>query len=145
MDARERRWLFLLVGIFLVFNVVTLSPAIPWQNWLLWSDPTPDQSVAIEFGDYEIRLPAEGIDREPSGRELDKLRELAAELVRRQLPDGSWSNTFTDAREDDPLVATPWAAAALAICRRWVGTATDAPAPSCSGRGTEDEHPSGPQ
>jgi cytochrome c oxidase subunit 2 len=62
MDARERRWLFLLVGIFLVFNVVTLSPAIPWQKWLLWSDPTPDQSVAIEFGDYEIRLPAEGIE-----------------------------------------------------------------------------------
>jgi hypothetical protein len=43
---------------------------------------------------------------------------LATELLRRQLPDGSWSNTeYTDAKEDDPLVATPWAAAALAICR----------------------------
>lgn len=62
MDARERRWLFLLVGVFLVFNVITLSPAIPWQKWLLWSDPTPDQSVSVEFGDYEIRLPAEGIE-----------------------------------------------------------------------------------
>ncbi|MHC5056346.1 MAG: prenyltransferase/squalene oxidase repeat-containing protein [Planctomycetota bacterium] len=72
-------------------------------------------------------------------------RELAAELVQRQRPDGSWSNTFTDAREDDQLVATPWAAAALAICRHQVETATDAPAPACSGSGAGDEHPSGPR
>ena len=42
---------------------------------------------------------------------------LAAELIRRQRPDGSWTNTYTDAKEDDPLVATPFASAALAICR----------------------------
>ena len=42
---------------------------------------------------------------------------LAAELIRRQKPDGSWVNRYTDAKEDDPLVATPFAAAALAICR----------------------------
>jgi hypothetical protein len=43
---------------------------------------------------------------------------LAEELLKRQRPDGSWINRFTDAKEDDPLVATPWAAAALAICRQ---------------------------
>ena len=44
--------------------------------------------------------------------------ELAGEMLRRQHPDGSWTNRgVTDAKEDDPLVATPWAAAALAICR----------------------------
>jgi squalene-hopene/tetraprenyl-beta-curcumene cyclase len=42
---------------------------------------------------------------------------LAAELIKRQRDDGSWVNRFTDSREDDPLVATPWAAAALAVCR----------------------------
>ena len=42
---------------------------------------------------------------------------LAEELIRRQRPDGTWTNRFTDAKEDDPMVATPWAAAALAICR----------------------------
>jgi len=62
MDPRERRWLFVLIAVFLVFNVVTLSPLIPWQEWMLWSRPDPDQSVSIEFGDYEIRLPAEGIE-----------------------------------------------------------------------------------
>jgi len=42
---------------------------------------------------------------------------LAEELISRQRPDGSWVNRYTDAKEDDPLVATAWAAAALAICR----------------------------
>jgi hypothetical protein len=42
---------------------------------------------------------------------------LAAELMRRQRPDGSWRNRFTDAKEDDALVSTPWAAATLALCR----------------------------
>jgi cytochrome c oxidase subunit 2 len=62
MDHRERNWLFVLIGVFLVFNVVTLSPLIPWQRWLLWSKPEPNQTVRVEFGDYEIRLPAEGVE-----------------------------------------------------------------------------------
>jgi hypothetical protein len=43
---------------------------------------------------------------------------MADALLKRQQPDGSWSNEFTDTKEDDPLVATPAAAAALVICRR---------------------------
>lgn len=62
MDVRERRWLYVLIGVFLVFNAVTLSPLVPWQEWLLWSKPVPDQSVSIEYDDYEIRLPPEGIE-----------------------------------------------------------------------------------
>jgi squalene-hopene/tetraprenyl-beta-curcumene cyclase len=42
---------------------------------------------------------------------------FADELLARQRPDGSWVNRYTDAKEDDPLIATPWAAAALAIGR----------------------------
>ena len=61
MDRKERNWLFFLIAVFMVFNVVTLSPLIPWQQWLLWSKPTPDQTVTVEFGDYEIRLPEGGI------------------------------------------------------------------------------------
>ncbi len=62
MDIKERRWLYVLIGVFVVFNAVTLSPIVPWQKWLLWSKPTPDQRVPIEFGEYEIRLPAQGIE-----------------------------------------------------------------------------------
>jgi len=42
---------------------------------------------------------------------------LAEELLRRQRPDGSWVNEAVDVREDDPVVATAQAAAALAACR----------------------------
>lgn len=42
---------------------------------------------------------------------------LSEELLRRQRPDGSWASAFHDGKEDDPLVATPLAAAALTICR----------------------------
>ncbi|MEE9211035.1 MAG: hypothetical protein V3U29_00090 [Phycisphaeraceae bacterium] len=48
---------------------------------------------------------------------VDWAYALADELINRQLFDGSWSNSYTDGKEDDPLVATPLAAAALAVCR----------------------------
>jgi len=50
---------------------------------------------------------------------------LAEELIARQKRDGAWRNVYSDsknpdypgAKEDDPLVSTPFAAGALAICR----------------------------
>lgn len=62
MDRRERNWLFVLIGVFVAFNVITLSPLVPWQKWQLWSKPVPDQVVVVEFGDNEIGLPPEGIE-----------------------------------------------------------------------------------
>ncbi|MDH7486392.1 MAG: hypothetical protein QHJ81_08985 [Anaerolineae bacterium] len=62
MERSERLWLGVLVLVFLVFNAVTLSPVVPWQKWLLWSHPRPDQQIFIEFEDYEIKLPAQGIE-----------------------------------------------------------------------------------
>ena len=56
-------------------------------------------------------------DFQRDGKTVDWARDLAVELLRRQNPDGSWTNSYTDGREDDPLVAAPWAASALAICR----------------------------
>lgn len=43
--------------------------------------------------------------------------QLAEELLRRQRVDGSWRNDATEMREDDPLVATPFALAALGLAR----------------------------
>jgi hypothetical protein len=42
---------------------------------------------------------------------------LATELIRLQSSDGSWKNTATEMREDDPIVATSFAIAALALAR----------------------------
>jgi cytochrome c oxidase subunit 2 len=61
MDVRERRWLFVLIGVFVAFNAITLSPLVPWQRWLLWSRPVPRQHFAIVFDNYHIELPPGGI------------------------------------------------------------------------------------
>ena len=45
---------------------------------------------------------------------------LARELIRRQRNDGTWINRFTASKEDDPLVATSFAAGALGICRTFL-------------------------
>lgn len=44
-------------------------------------------------------------------------RDLVEELLARQRPDGSWVNRFTMVKEDDPLIATSFAAAALSLAR----------------------------
>lgn len=53
-------------------------------------------------------------DEEGVAAALDK---VMYKIEKNQRADGSWTNRCTDAKEDDPLVASPWAAAALAICR----------------------------
>jgi Prenyltransferase and squalene oxidase repeat len=57
---------------------------------------------------------------ECDGRRIAWAEVLATELVRRQRDDGSWANRFTASKEDDPLVATPFAAGALGICRTFL-------------------------
>jgi hypothetical protein len=71
-------------------------------------------SVAHAFAALELK------EIETASGKLKWAEALAEELMNRQRPDGSWSNRFTDAREDDPLLATSWAAAALAICRETI-------------------------
>jgi hypothetical protein len=51
----------------------------------------------------------------PAGR--DWAAELGRELARRQNADGSWANPVELVRENDPLVATSQALAALATVR----------------------------
>jgi len=61
MEKEERTWFGVLVVVFLAFNIITLSPLVPWQQWLLWSRPTPTQRIAVEFENYQIKLPPQGI------------------------------------------------------------------------------------
>ncbi len=61
MNRAEKRWLFFLLGAAALFNVVTLSPLIPWQQWLLWTHPAPDARVPVAFADSTIRLPPQGV------------------------------------------------------------------------------------
>lgn len=61
MERKEQLWFALLIVIALTFNIVTLTPAIPWQKWLLWSQPAPAKSFTVDMEDYEIRLPRDGM------------------------------------------------------------------------------------
>lgn len=61
MDVREKRWLYVLIAVFLVFNIVTLSPLVPWQQWLMWSNPTPSKTFAVEVADYNMTFPDKGV------------------------------------------------------------------------------------
>ena len=57
-------------------------------------------------------------DVETKAGKLRWAEALARELFSRQRADGSWANSFANAKQDDPLVTTPLAAAAVAICRQ---------------------------
>lgn len=43
--------------------------------------------------------------------------DLATALLQKQREDGSFANPFTDGKEDDPLIATPFALRAMIACR----------------------------
>jgi cytochrome c oxidase subunit 2 len=58
MDKREKAWLGVLVVVALAVNIITLTPLVPWQEWLLWSTPTPTQTFPIEIEDYTFHFPA---------------------------------------------------------------------------------------
>jgi squalene-hopene/tetraprenyl-beta-curcumene cyclase len=51
------------------------------------------------------------------GGELRWAEALAEALLARQRPDGTWANPASEMREDDPVVATSFAVAALGVCR----------------------------
>lgn len=62
MDKEERLWFGILILAALLVNALTLSPLVPWQRWLVWSRPEPQQWVFIEMGgEARIDLPAEGV------------------------------------------------------------------------------------
>jgi hypothetical protein len=65
-------------------------------------------SVTKAFREQKLKL--------PDGREW--AAELEAELVKRQHKDGRWENPVDLVRENDPLVATANAVAALSNCKR---------------------------
>lgn len=56
MEKAERRWLYILIAVFIVVNVLTLSSLIPWQTWQLWQKPDPSQVVNVAYDNYVITM-----------------------------------------------------------------------------------------
>jgi len=58
-----------------------------------------------------------GVTHAGADRSTPWAEQLAIALIDSQDDDGAWRNPSTDGKEDDPLVATPFAVSALAVCR----------------------------
>ncbi len=56
MEKAERRWLYVLIVVFVIVNAVTLSSLIPWQTWQIWQKPTPSQVVNVAYDNYVITM-----------------------------------------------------------------------------------------
>ncbi|MEO0966158.1 MAG: hypothetical protein AAFY08_13700 [Planctomycetota bacterium] len=58
-----------------------------------------------------------GVTHAGADRDTPWADQLALALIASQRADGAWRNPSTDGKEDDPLIATPFALSALAVCR----------------------------
>jgi squalene-hopene/tetraprenyl-beta-curcumene cyclase len=58
---------------------------------------------------------------ETGGKRISWAKALAEELLARQRPDGTWKNELGGVKEDDPIIATGFAVAALGISRLVIG------------------------
>ncbi len=61
MGKEEKQWLAILIIIFLIFNIATLT-LVPWQKWLLpWVSVKPVKTFYITMNNYTFNLPAKPI------------------------------------------------------------------------------------
>jgi squalene cyclase len=77
--------------------------------------PSDEVSVAASQGlfYYYAAALARAMEAFPEAPFAVRAPDLTGELVSRQRPDGSWANTISTMREDDPLTATCFALMAL--------------------------------
>jgi cytochrome c oxidase subunit 2 len=61
MEKKERSWLYFLLAVVLIGNLVTLSPLIPSTNYAFWQQSTPSMTVTIQVNNYHFILPGQPI------------------------------------------------------------------------------------
>jgi cytochrome c oxidase subunit 2 len=61
MEKNERSWLYFLLAVVLIGNLVTLSPLIPSANNALWTGTTPVETITIQVQDYHFIMPEQPI------------------------------------------------------------------------------------
>ena len=54
MHRHERNWLYFLLAVVLLGNLVTLSPLIPSANYGLWTQSTPAVTISITVDNYHF-------------------------------------------------------------------------------------------
>ena len=61
MHRNEKNWLYFLLAVVLLGNLVTLSPLIPSANYGLWTQSTPVMTITIQVENYHFILPQQPI------------------------------------------------------------------------------------
>jgi cytochrome c oxidase subunit 2 len=61
MHRTERNWLYFLLTVVLLGNLVTLSPLIPSANYGLWTQSTPVMTITIQVENYHFIMPQQPI------------------------------------------------------------------------------------
>jgi len=57
MERSERSWLYFLLAIVLIGNLVTLSPLIPSASYGMWTRSTPVETITIQVVNYHFMMP----------------------------------------------------------------------------------------
>lgn len=61
MERNERSWLYFLLAVVLLGNLVTLSPLIPSANYGMWTQPNPVKTITIQVENHHFIMPQEPI------------------------------------------------------------------------------------
>ena len=104
-------------------NDPRVKAAVEWirKHYDLETNPgLGGQGVYYYYHVFAKALDALGEDTftDAEGKEHDWRKELAAELAKRQEPDGSWVNPVTRWYEGDPNLVTAYALLALSYCEK---------------------------
>jgi hypothetical protein len=99
-----------------------VKAALEWisRNYTVERNPgVGDAGLYYYYHTFATALRASGLDAivDDHGASHDWRGELAAELARRQGPDGSWTNANRQWFENDPNLATSFALIALSYCK----------------------------
>ena len=61
MEKKERSWLYFLLAVVLIGNLVTLAPLIPSATYGMWVQSAPVETVTIEVANYRFIMPGQPI------------------------------------------------------------------------------------
>jgi cytochrome c oxidase subunit 2 len=61
MHRNERNWLYFLLAVVLLGNLVTLSPLIPSSNYGFWAQSTPVMTITIQVENHHFTMPQQPI------------------------------------------------------------------------------------
>ena len=57
MERKERSWLYFLLAVVLLGNLVTLSPLIPSANYGMWTQSNPVKTITIQVENHYFIMP----------------------------------------------------------------------------------------